>query len=811
MLVDWLAFPLIILATSVGCGLLVERIGGWALPGTILPGVGLALVIVVASLVSRSASLSPAAPWFVVGVALLGFLVAPTRVRGLRTERWALGVGVLLFLVFAAPVLAYGHPDFLGYGVDGDPVFHFLLTREVLAHGYHSIAALPYQSSEAVQLMQGYLTSAYPLGGDVAIGALRPLVGQDIPWIYDPFLATALSFGGLALFELLRGAVRSRPLRALCAFIAAQAGLAYSFFLISSIKELLTTVLITLFIVLGARILRRPPSARSLAPLLVVAAAELYVLAVPAVAWLAVPAAVFVVLSLVRIRGSLRRPRPRSVAAVAVALAGGAAIAYPVLSSAATSFQVTTSVLGSAANTDNALGNLLAPLNLWQVMGIWPNGNYRLPITLHVGLVYTLLWLAVGSAVLGAMWTIRRRAWGPLVLLLGNGIAAWMLLERSTPYAASKVMTILSITAVLAAMLGAVALHDLVRPWLGWTLAAVISLAVLWTNSESFRQAPLGPGPRLAELTTINNRFRGEGPTYYDLWDFEWPAYFLRTMGPYLPHINGDAAPPTGSEVRSLPQLQYPWDLGDVTYGFQNTFKMIVIDRSPLATRPPADYRLVYQGRFYDVFRRSSTPTVLSHVVAGDAADAPLYNPPALSCRRITRLGSRARAEHAQIAFAAATVVASVKATRSLHPPTWVGLPTAANPIPDGLTLKPTAGVFSAVIHVPRAGRYTVWVQGSLTQEMTVSIARRRVGSIADQIGPGGQFTDVGTVSLPAGEQPVILHRAGASPFVPSAANDSLGEVAITRTGAPPALHTVPATDARSLCGRRLQWIEVVR
>jgi hypothetical protein len=112
---------------------------------------------------------------------------------------------------------------------------------------------------------------------------------------------------------------------------------------------------------------------------------------------------------------------------------------------------------------------------------------------------------------------------------------------------------------------------------------------------------------------------------------------------------------------------------------------------------------------------------------------------------------------------------------------------------------------------VPRAGRYTVWVQGSLTQEMTVSIARRRVGSIADQIGPGGQFTDVGTVSLPAGEQPVILHRAGASPFVPSAANDSLGEVAITRTGAPPALHTVPATDARSLCGRRLQWIEVVR
>jgi hypothetical protein len=811
MLVDWLVFPIIILATSVGCGLLVERIGGWVLPGTILPGVGLALVVVIASLVTQSASLSVTATWFVVGLALLGYLMSPRRVLRLRTERWALGVGVLVFLVFAAPVLAHGHPDFLGYGVDGDPVFHFLLTREVLAHGHRSIAALPYQSSEAVQLMQGYLTSAYPLGGDVAVGALRPLVGQDIPWIYDPFLATALAFGGLALFELLHAAVRSRPLRALCAFIAAQAGLAYSFFLISSIKELLTTWLVTLFVVLGARILRRGPSPRSLAPLLVVAAAELYVLAVPAVAWLGIPAAVFVVLCLVRVRGSLRRPRPRSVAAVIAALAGGAAIALPVLLSGATSFQVTTGVLTSTANTDNGIGNLLAPLNLWQIMGIWPNGNYRLPITLHVALVYALLWLAVGSAILGALWMIRRRAWGPLVLLLGNGIAAWALLEQSTPYAASKVMAILSITAVLAAMLGAVALHDLVRPWLGWTLAAILALAVLWTNSESFRQAPLGPSARLAELSTINSRFEGEGPTYYDLWDFEWPAYFLRSMGPYLPHLNGDPVPPPGTKVRSLPQLQYPWDLGDVSYGFQTPFRTIVIGRSPLATRPPADYRLVYQGRYYDVFRRSSSPTVLRHVVAGDVADAPLYNPPALSCRRITRLGSQALAEHARLAFAAPTVVASVKATQSLHPSTWVPLPVAADPIPDGLTLKPTGGILTADLNVPSAGRYTVWVQGNLTQTMTVSLAGQRVGSIAQQIGPGSIFTDVGALHLPSGRQPVILRRSPESPFVPTSPADSLGEVAITRTGAPPALHTISATDARALCGRRLQWIEIVR
>jgi hypothetical protein len=810
MLLDWLAFPLVVLVISVGCGLLVERIGGWEVPGVILPGVGLALVIVVASLTTQSQTIAPDTTWFVVAVALLGYASSPRRLRALRLDRYGLGLAVLVFLVFAAPVLAFGQPTFLGYGIDGDPAFHFLMARELIAHGHRSIAALPYQGS-ATRLLEGsYLQTAYPFGGDVAVGALRPLVGEDVPWIYDPFLATALTFGGLALYELLRDCVRSVPLRALCAFVAAQAGLAYSFYEISSIKELLTTWLITLLVVLGAQILRRPPSARALAPLILVIAAQLYVLAIPAVVWLAVPLLVFVVLSLVRVRGHVRRPPLRSLAAVTVALACGAALVLPILSSAATSFDSTTAVLG-ASTGEASLGNLLTPISLWQIMGIWPTGNYLLPITLHVALVDSLLWLAVASAVLGAVWTIRRRAWGPLVLLLGNGIAAWVLLERSTPYAASKVEMILSITAVLAAMLGAVALHDLVRPWLGWTLAAVLTLAVLWTNSKSFRQAPLAPRARFAELSQIDQRFAGQGRTYYDMWDFEWPGYFLRNMGPFLPHIYGDPLAPASSALRSSSQLQYPWDLGDVEHSFLHQFRLIVLGRSPLETRPPADYRLVYQGRYYDVFRRSAGPAVLRHVMAGDAADGRAGRPPALSCRRIIGLGSRARSEHARISFVASTVVASVKATESIRPPTWVGLPLLDDPLPDGLTLKATQGILSAVIHVPAAGRYTVWVQGSLTQKMTVSIAERRVGSISQQIGPGSMFTDVGEVRLAAGTQPVILSRAPASPLVPTHSADLLGEIAITQTGDPPSIQTVAPADARSLCGRQLQWIEIVR
>jgi hypothetical protein len=810
MLVDWLAFPLLVLATSLGCGLLVERIGGWSLPGTVLPGVGLALLVVVASLVTQSVALSPDATWFVVALALIGYVTSWKRLVALRPDPYAIGVSVALFLVLAAPVLAFGHPTFYGYGVDGDAAFHFLLVRLILAHGHLSAASLPFQGSATQLLESSYLQTAYPLGGDLALGALRPLVGQDVPWVYDPFLATAMTFGALGLLELLRDSVGSRPLRALCAFTAAQAGLAYSFLLISSIKELFTVALITLLVVLVARTLERAPSSRALVPLIVVAAAELYVLEVSAVPWLGVPLAIFVIASLVRARHRLRRPSPRRLATLAAVLAGAVAICLPFLATAITSFQVTTSVL-SASSGNAALGNLIAPLSLWQIMGIWPTGDYRLPVTLHVTIVYALLWLAVGGAVLGALWTIHRRAWGPLILLLGNGIAALVLLEQATPYAASKVEMILSVSAVLAAMLGAVALHDLVRPWLGWVLAIVLALAVLWTNSHSFRHAPLAPAARFGELGQIDQRFRGQGPTYYDIWDFEWPAYFLRDMGPYVPYIYGPPTPPPGTLPRTAPQVQYPWDLGDVTYAFQTRYRIMVLGRSPFLTRPPADYRLVYQGRYYDVFKRTSTPRVLGHVGVSDEPDAPLYHPPALSCRGIVKLGARAQHEHARLVFASSTPVASVEASHSVHPPTWVTLPVDTGTVPHGLTLLPGAGTLRTSLEVPRAGTYTMWVQGHLTEKMTVAAGGHQVGAIEQQIGPGTLFTDVGRVHLPAGRVSVVLTRSGPSRLVPSGPEDTLGEIAISRNGAPPAAHTIPPSRGRSLCGRSLQWIEIVR
>jgi hypothetical protein len=93
-----------------------------------------------------------------------------------------------------------------------------------------------------------------------------------------------------------------------------------------------------------------------------------------------------------------------------------------------------------------------------------------------------------------------------------------------------------------------------------------------------------------------------------------------------------------------------------------------------------------------------------------------------------------------------------------------------------------------------------------------VSVGGHVIGSVSHQIGTDGQYTQVGTVRLGAGPQPVRITRPPAT-HTPGdlLGGDAIGRLVLVRNPAPPAVREVAPTQAGSMCGRALQWVEVVR
>jgi hypothetical protein len=243
----WVLFPLVMLVLAGGCGLAVDWAAGRRLPATVLPSAGFALLIVIVSLAARFEKTAELATPAVIVVAILGYGLGRRRLMAvgrdsLARNAWALGAAAFVFCVCAAPMVLSGNATFLGYFVLNDGVFHFSLITQLLSHG-HDLSRVPFSSYQF--LLSNYINSNYPTGADLPIGIGSRLLGQDVAWLFQPEQALYMVLGALAVFELLSGAISSRPLRALATVVSALAATVFSYYLESSDKEVASAWLIT--------------------------------------------------------------------------------------------------------------------------------------------------------------------------------------------------------------------------------------------------------------------------------------------------------------------------------------------------------------------------------------------------------------------------------------------------------------------------------------------------------------------------------------------------------------------------------------
>jgi hypothetical protein len=588
LVVCWIFFPAAIAALSLGCGLLVERVTRTRLPSELLLPTGFAAIVSVALFATLTSATASLALPTVLALSVVGLATSiPPSLR--RIDPWAIAAGVGVFAVFAAPVVLSGDATFAGYVKLDDTATFLALTDRALEHG-RSLDGLAPSSYEATL---AFNLPFYPLGSLLPLGIGAKLVGHDIAWVFQPYLAFLAALLGLALYRLSGLVVPSRPARAAAAFLAAQAALLYGYSLWGGVKEVAAAALVALAAALTSDAFNARRSALALIPLGIAAAALVGVLSIGALVWL-IPVIGVVAVSIVR-----RRSGVRPIALVGV----GAVLLVPSLVVARLMFGE--GVLSSVRD-EGELGNLVGALNPLQVFGVWPAGDFRFrPDRMDV--TYVLVAAVALLALAGLLAAAARRAWElPLYVAgaLGGAVVYGLL---ASPWIEAKAFAIASPALVLAALVGALRLLG-VRRTEGAVAVGLIALGVGWSNVLAFGDATLAPREQLAELEAIGKRFDGQGPALMTEYQPYGVRHFLRGLDAEgaselrrrpIPLRNGSTVPKGGYA-----------DLAAFRRDAVLTYRTLVLRRTPIGSRPPSAYRLVWQRRFYEVWQRPNAVPV---------------------------------------------------------------------------------------------------------------------------------------------------------------------------------------------------------
>ena len=173
LFVCWLVFPLLLAAICLGCGLAVERCSRTPIQPPLLVPVGFAAVVVIGLFTTLSASTARLTLPSVLAVAALGLASSGHRALP-RIDPWAVGSAVVVFAVFAAPVVLSGEATFAGYIKLDDTATFLALADRALEHGrsLDGLAPSSYEAALAVNL------HFYPLGSLLSLGMGSALTGR---------------------------------------------------------------------------------------------------------------------------------------------------------------------------------------------------------------------------------------------------------------------------------------------------------------------------------------------------------------------------------------------------------------------------------------------------------------------------------------------------------------------------------------------------------------------------------------------------------------------------------------------------------
>ncbi len=614
--ISWLLFPLVLGLLSLGLGLLVERAAGFTLQRELVLPVGFAAIVVVALCTTANSSTARLTTPLVVALAVAGLgLALPWRPR--KVGGWAAASAAAVYAAFGAPIFLSGNATFAGYIKLDDTSTWLAFADRLLDHGRNSTGLAPstYEATIAVNLPGGYPVGAFP-----PLGVVHELMGTDSAWIFQPYVAFMAAMLALAIYGLMARVVESRGLRALAAFVASQPALLYAYSLWGGVKEVAAGAVLVLVAALAPTALQAGARVRAVLPLAVATAALLGIESFFGGVWI-------VPILLPALVVGLRQRR------LAFLLPTGAFAAFTAVLSLPTLALVGQfSNSGSTLTQAGDLGNLLHPLSVLQVLGIWPIGDFRHQPS-DITLTYVLVAVVGLAGLAGIYWALRRREWALVMYVAGAAMGCGVTVAVGSPWIDGKALAIASPAALVAAMAAVGWLFRGGRRVEAVAAMLVLGGGVLWSNALAYHEVSLGPRSQLRELETIGKQFAGDSPALMN----EYAPYGVRH---FLRKLDAEGA----SELRRRPIFlrdgtELPKgasaDIDQFALDAVLVYRTLVLIHSPAASRPPSVYQRVWSGQYYDVWQRpaAGAPRIIEHLPLGNglqpAAAAAVWRRPA--------------------------------------------------------------------------------------------------------------------------------------------------------------------------------------
>jgi len=813
LILAWTLLPLVLLLVGAGWGTLVEKAAGLRLDRALTIPIGLAAAIVAASLFTAFPTTARVAVPVVALGAVAGLILA-YRTRRLPLDGWALLVALGVLLIYGAPVILSGTATFAGYIRLDDTSTWFNVIDRIFFHARSVSGEMP---STYSLTFTGDIGKTYPLGAFMLLGVGHAFTRLDVAWIFQPYLACCGAALSMGLYALLRPLIASKRILALVVFFAAQPALLYGYSLWGGIKELTSAFLLVLGAALIARMItERPTNARQMLPLAVAASALILTLSVGAAAWIATA---MVLLCAAWLLHSKMQAKAAVVQDVGLLGAMTAVFIVPILIILPDFLGHDAFLFSSGQNIATKLGNLIQPLSGWQLAGIWPIGDFRqvaptLPSAIFIG--FTIL-----SASAALIFTLRRRQFS-LLAYVGIALVGCLIFYAlgTTPWVTGKTLAICSPAILTAALVGGALLWEKRRVF-GLTAILILGSGVMWSNALAYQDVLLAPQQRLAELQHIGNLVGGKGPTFVNEYNVYADRHFLRAGAPVEP-----------AEYRQpLLALRNGAILTDSASANLDSFPLstvlpyrsIVTQRDPTESRPPSIYKLIWQGSFYQLWERPANPSthILEHVPLGDSnilpycgsaqngAALPLCSiaPVAIpSCSTIKSLAKVASQQGANLVAYQRPAPVVIRGDQTLWPGKWLH-----NEAAHSLTAN-TPGTAVAHIALASSQRYELWLGGSFARGFQIRIDGRYAGTVKDELGSIGDYAPVTTLYLSAGVHTLEMTypHPGLTPGSGDNTFTTLSTIALQPLSPDSQILTVSPREAGTLCGRPLNWLEVV-